>query len=633
MDLQISGLWRLVLEERLSIEEEAYDEDCKKYYRVVGKPLIPICSDNNIELPSSRQIKFGHTYWSSELNDGKDRGGKPYYCPVGWKRYSFYITETPQDFYQKFKGWCICYHGIKFQYGLTILLSGLKPANQAAHGAGVYFSPCINYAYHPRYSDVQQMPSEYQKDFSKSGRYLQFVLECRVHPGNIKKMAKETLSANSTTVDPNINNSVIEWVVDHGGKQIEISTLESNLSNVDECALNKYCRTILPKIHHYIKAIKVDDENIDSGFPLWLYSKIYPNLESLFITKIEKDVRCFDNVYVLLNNLPSIESVNIDIPNINRRRGQEPQQQNDVQFDYDKNIPSTLSKLKHFVFYAMFTANYDYLELLLSQCCFNLEYLSLNLYIDQFVDGERLEKKLLSKLTKLKVFHFCLRIPVVGNTLNIDDYIQTYKSSYWINNNHSILCFNQPLRSRYYCVFSLPFMFNKFCYVSNDLVNYRSNDNNDILLYSKRNKAKQITLYDNTVPYRLELFQIIQKAFPRATDLVFLTPHIPCLSDNLLNNEFMMENIVTLILLFEQVKFKHFRRLLLMTPNIQQLYILQSLVFDILRNSEDSSFEQVQSTCNRIRRVYIARRSFQHDVSNDNGIKLLFPNAEPSVLR
>ncbi|CAF1645530.1 unnamed protein product, partial [Didymodactylos carnosus] len=139
-------------------------------------------------------------------------------------------------------------------------------------------------------------------------------------------------------------------------------------------------------------------------------------------------VRCFDNVYVLLNNLPAMEYVNIVIPN--RRRWQElQQQQNDVQFDYDKNIPSKLSKLKGFVLYA-FLHDYDYLELLLSQCCSDLEYLSLNLCIDQFIDGGRLEKKLLSKLTKLKVFHFCFRIPVVDNTLNIDEYIQTYKSSY-----------------------------------------------------------------------------------------------------------------------------------------------------------------------------------------------------------
>ncbi|CAF4487017.1 unnamed protein product, partial [Rotaria magnacalcarata] len=35
----------------------------------------------------------GHTYWIGALNDGRDRGGKPYYCPVGWQRNSLYITD------------------------------------------------------------------------------------------------------------------------------------------------------------------------------------------------------------------------------------------------------------------------------------------------------------------------------------------------------------------------------------------------------------------------------------------------------------------------------------------------------------------------------------------------------------
>ncbi|CAF4536189.1 unnamed protein product, partial [Didymodactylos carnosus] len=434
--------------------------------------------------------------------------------------------------------------------------------------------------------------------------------------------------------------------------------------------------------------------------PLWLYSKIYPNLESVFITQVEKDgkylsylkffkqllnlkiyfdegefnetvsnelcsnlfqsdcrlqtlffdnvyvpinthtiqrcfsirkltikVHCLDDVYVLLYNLPSIESVNISIPYIAPRR-RRPEQQN-VQLNNEEYISSTLSKLKHFVLYAIFTANYDYLELILSHCCPNLEYLSLNLYIDQFIDGERLEKKLLSKLAKLKVFHFCFRIPAFDNTLNMDDYIQTYKSSYWIDNNYSILCFNQSPPHRHYCVFSLPYMFSKFSYISNDLINYRSNVNNDIFLYSKQSKVKQIALYD-TVPYTLELFQIIQRSFSGATELLVLKAPVRCLSDNLLNNEMMLENIVSLIFFLSQLEFQHFRRLLLMTPNILRLYIRGSLVLDVLRNSEDSSFQQLQSICNRIRRVYIDRRSVECDALNDNDIKLLFPNAKLS---
>ncbi|CAF1457904.1 unnamed protein product [Didymodactylos carnosus] len=474
-----------------------------------------------------------------------------------------------------------------------------------------------------------------------------------------------------------------------------------DLSNVDERTLNKCCQTILPKIHHYIKAIKVDDKNIDSIFPLSLYSKIYPNLESVFITKVKIDgkylsylklfkqllnlkiyfdteeinktvsnelclnlfqsacrletlffdqiyvpinthfiqlcfsvrkltikVLYFHHIYILLNKLPSIESVNIAMPCVASHRQQQLLLlEKYIEFNYNQNIPSTLSKLKHFVFYAVFNANYDYLELLLSHCCPNVEYLSLKVYINQFIDGERLEKMLLSKLTKLKVFHFCFRIPVVDSTLNIDDYIQTYKSSYWIDNNHSILCFNQPLHRRY-CVFSLPFMFDKFCFVSNDLVNYRSNVNDDILLYSKQNKADMISFSDDTVPYTFELFQIIQKSFPRATELMFEAAHVRCLSDNILHNELVMENIVTVTYMFKQLEFKYFRRLLLLTPNIQTLYILESLVLDVLRKSEDSSFQQLQSACSRIRCVGIGKPSFEYDAVNDYSVKVLFPNAE-----
>ncbi|CAF4500316.1 unnamed protein product, partial [Didymodactylos carnosus] len=418
-----------------------------------------------------------------------------------------------------------------------------------------------------------------------------------------------------------------------------------DLSNVDEPSLEKYHQTILSKVQHYIKAIKVDDKNVDSVFPLSSYSKIYPNLESVFITNVENDAKylsylkqllnlklyfnvqednetisnelcsnlfqsdcrvqtlvfdnvylsintyiihpCFsirnltiqlhslDNVYVLLNNLPSIEYIHIDIPQIRPRWQQ--QQQNDVQFNYDKNIPSILSKLKHFVFFSIFTAKYDYLELLLSHCCPNLECLSLNLYCNEFIDGERLEKKLLSKLTKLKVFHFYFCISILDNTFNIDNYIQTYKSSYWINNNQSVLCYNQPLRKQYYCVFSLPYVFNMLSYVSNDLVSYRSNVNDDILIYN--NKAKIIGFH-GTVSFTFQLFEIIQKSCLKATQLIFIDGSVPFFSDNLMNNELILKNIVVMLLFLVQLEYKYFKRLLLMTPNIRRLYILQRVVLD-----------------------------------------------------
>jgi hypothetical protein len=159
----------------------------------------------------------GQTYWNGILSDGKDRGNQPYYCPIGWKRYSFYVTD---NFDEKFKGWCICYHGTKFSYGLSILLSGLKPAEKDVHGSGIYATPSINYACHPRYSEVKSIQSSHQKQFFKNGKYVQFVLECRVHPKNIKRIAKETLNAVDTIIDSNITNDEIEWIIDNKNKDL-----------------------------------------------------------------------------------------------------------------------------------------------------------------------------------------------------------------------------------------------------------------------------------------------------------------------------------------------------------------------------------------------------------------------------
>ncbi|CAF1510838.1 unnamed protein product [Rotaria sp. Silwood1] len=136
--------------------------------------------------PSYNRIyAHGHTYWEGPINDGIDRGNKSYFCPVGWQRWSFYVTD---NFDQKFKGWCIGYHGTKFAHGLSILLSGLKPAEIKAHGAGIYATPSINYAAHPRYSEVKLVESSTRKKIFKTSKYVQFVLECRAHPSNIIKV-------------------------------------------------------------------------------------------------------------------------------------------------------------------------------------------------------------------------------------------------------------------------------------------------------------------------------------------------------------------------------------------------------------------------------------------------------------
>lgn len=175
------------------------------------------CAEISLNPQYNRIYSIGHDYWEGALNDGRDRGNQPYYCPIGWKRASLYVTD---DFDGKFKGWCICYHGTKFAYGLSILLSGLKPATIRAHGTGIYVTPSINYACHPRYAEVKLIDTKHGSRIFKSGKYIQYVLECRVHPDNIKKIKRETLGAHNNNIDSNISNDYIEWIIDEQGKSI-----------------------------------------------------------------------------------------------------------------------------------------------------------------------------------------------------------------------------------------------------------------------------------------------------------------------------------------------------------------------------------------------------------------------------
>ena len=175
-------------------------------------------SDIKLHPQYNRIYDVGHTYWTGALQDGRDRGKYEYFCPIGWKRYAFYVTDTYHD---KYKGWPICYHGTKFAYGLSILLNGLAPAKCAALGQGIYASQSIIYACHPRYAEVKRIESEDEKKFFTNGKYIQFVLHCRVHPNNINVVGPETLGiGKKITIDPNLTNDVLEWVVDTKGKEI-----------------------------------------------------------------------------------------------------------------------------------------------------------------------------------------------------------------------------------------------------------------------------------------------------------------------------------------------------------------------------------------------------------------------------
>ena len=146
----------------------------------------------------------GANNWTGDVNDAYDRGGEPYYCPKGWKRFGVRVP----DFETRFPGTAIVYHGTQSNNTLGMLKSGFR-GTRGCYDGGVevsYYSPSIIYASHGRYAKVWKRKSD--------GKYIQMVFQCRVKPSAVSTKGKETLSA-TQRVDPNYpaDNSGLEWLV------------------------------------------------------------------------------------------------------------------------------------------------------------------------------------------------------------------------------------------------------------------------------------------------------------------------------------------------------------------------------------------------------------------------------------
>ena len=153
-----------------------------------------------------------------------DYSGEKYFCPNGWRRVSLNVAKSAAAFDRKYDGWHVAYHGTRHVNSAAILTDGFipKPGAYSEGKAVVYFSPSIEYAAHPRYARVYEVPDE-------SGRkqYMQMVLQLRVNPKNIWRKVGGTLpgafdpenpyyneARDDPPADPNFpENRNLEWLV------------------------------------------------------------------------------------------------------------------------------------------------------------------------------------------------------------------------------------------------------------------------------------------------------------------------------------------------------------------------------------------------------------------------------------
>lgn len=141
------------------------------------------------------------------------RGGRPYFKPVGWLRFSLRRAD-----FDHYKDWCVAYHGSQGENVLSILAQGLKcpqSSRDVRHGqAGgtgstIYLSPSIEYAAHPVYSPLIRLGPEH---------WAQLIIECRVAPWALRRQGR-TLPPHMWPVDLPFDQCFplgtrLEWLVE-----------------------------------------------------------------------------------------------------------------------------------------------------------------------------------------------------------------------------------------------------------------------------------------------------------------------------------------------------------------------------------------------------------------------------------
>mmetsp|Transcript_106719 Transcript_106719/g.299910 ORF Transcript_106719/g.299910 Transcript_106719/m.299910 type:complete len:719 (+) Transcript_106719:64-2220(+) len=208
----LQPLTNISLESMAELIPEGKDTDqiMAEHYQRVSQMCAQIHVDTDKMNPKwNKTYGRGGTFWSGALQDGRRRGGMPYFCPSGWVRFSLNVCPDA-DFEKTFEDWGYLYHGTKGKFVGAILTSGFRASKGLCFCGrddhAVYMSPSIEYSGHPRYSRIDYNP--------ETKHWLQVLLQCRVNPKAVWKVCQETMNCEKygLVVDPDFDNSSMEWL-------------------------------------------------------------------------------------------------------------------------------------------------------------------------------------------------------------------------------------------------------------------------------------------------------------------------------------------------------------------------------------------------------------------------------------
>ncbi|CAF1417150.1 unnamed protein product [Rotaria sordida] len=268
-----------------------------------------------------------------------------------------------------------------------------------------------------------------------------------------------------------------------------INSLYDKIPSIDTETLSKICSKILPRIHHQVHKLTVEQYSMKDILRAANYSELYSLSLINFQAKILYQYLKGD---LVLRDLltKQITHLNIDIKRTTKR--------------FSKKLP----KLKYLSFT---TANdtWDYDNLIVPLLCrmINLEELKLFLLVTRFnstyIDGIQLYNQFLIYMTQLKKFTFCINTEVYNEVkveLPSNKDIQRSFIGRGYQQVTSYIHTYSKITSR--ClIYSLPYDFEDFVAIDNSF-------QGDMF-----DKVRQLKVSDG-IPFEHKFFQLISNDFP-----------------------------------------------------------------------------------------------------------------------
>ena len=178
-----------------------------------GLKLQRAMNPHYFRIYSIRAVDQADGFMSTYFSEFEDRGGEPYFCPNGWRRFSVDVGEMSDAMYEN---WPVAYHGTKKEFAQQILMSSIKSSGKCRNlpegGGAVFLSPSIEYSGHPYYAGVWKTDKLFRKN-----KYIQLVLQVRVKKCRIFDKIEGTLPGARSfdpPFDPNFaHNREMEWII------------------------------------------------------------------------------------------------------------------------------------------------------------------------------------------------------------------------------------------------------------------------------------------------------------------------------------------------------------------------------------------------------------------------------------